>query len=168
MTATATDLIGRNHRWNYNEDRGRSKIPRKNISVLIVDDVRESVIPLERVLTSLGCSVYFVADGYEAIEFLSKDNEIQLVFLDWNMPKMKGGKAIELTERSIAADSEAEKIWEGRSLPIVTYTGEDFEKMVVPLTSHFSFIDHWPKTMHFEELYLQVQGIINYLMKQSH
>jgi len=139
-----------------------------SISVLIVDDVRESIVPLERVLRSLGCSVFFVQNGFEAVEFLSKDSEIQLIFLDWNMPRMEGGETIEKTEASIYGNEISEKIWEGRKLPVVTYTGEDITRMYVPLTSHFSFIDHWPKSMAFNDLYLQVQGIINYLMKPKH
>jgi CheY-like chemotaxis protein len=154
-------------KWDYEEKTPRVQ-KENHLSVLIVDDVHESIVPLERVLRALGCSVFFVQNGYEAIEFLSHDSEIQLIFLDWNMPKMEGGETIEKTEKTISEDKNSEKIWEGRSLPVVTYTGEDIEKMYVPLTSHFSFIDHWPKSMAFQELYLQVQGIVNYLMKPSH
>ncbi len=154
-------------KWNY-ERKALKTRKEKHLSVLIVDDVHESVIPLERVLRALGCSVFFVQDGYEAIEFLSHDSEIQLVFLDWNMPKMEGGETIEKTEKTISGDKKSLKIWEGRSLPVVTYTGEDIGKMYVPLAPHFSFIDHWPKSMAFQELYLQVQGIVNYLMKPHH
>jgi DNA-binding response OmpR family regulator len=62
----------------------------KTMAILVVEDIisaRETVIHM---LRALGYSVFFEAEnGIQAFEKI-KENEIDLVISDWNMPKMNG------------------------------------------------------------------------------
>jgi CheY-like chemotaxis protein len=149
------------------EDKLNLRDP-QGVKVLIVDDEAESVLPLKRVLQDHGCTVFFLNDGSEAEEFLSENESIKLVFLDWNMPEIEGGEALAQAERNIASSEELTEAWSHRNIPVVTYTGEARSKMRLPLTSHFAFIDHWPKTMRLSELRLQVESVMAYLQNRGH
>jgi CheY-like chemotaxis protein len=112
--------------------------------------------------------VYFVQDGLSAVDFLSQDRTIQLIFLDWNMPVIEGGETIRKAEEKIAGNGDFQKCWLERNLPVVTYTGEDAKNMNLPQVEHFVFVDHWPKSMGFEELMNQVRAILSYVLKTTH
>jgi len=140
----------------------------KGLTVLIVDDEPESILPLKRILQDEGCTVFFLSDGCEAEEFLSENKNIKLVFLDWNMPKIEGGATLVKVEKNIAADDELADAWAQRNIPVVTYTGESRASIRFPRTSHFAFIDHWSKSMRLSDLRLQVESVMAYLENRGH
>lgn len=57
--------------------------------ILIVDDEENARIGLSKLLSQEGYQVDSVANGFEALEFLSKQR-VNLVISDINMPKMNG------------------------------------------------------------------------------
>ncbi len=65
----------------------------KQFNILVVDDDKEIVEVLTKLLTLEGYQVYQAYDGIEAVEIVNK-NEINLIFLDVMMPKLNGISAM--------------------------------------------------------------------------
>ena len=57
---------------------------------LVVDDSRTVRIIIGNVLRELGIEVTEAADGVEALARIEQDPDLDLVLLDWNMPRMNG------------------------------------------------------------------------------
>ncbi len=63
----------------------------KDISILIVDDNRNNRVVLQKILSTWGFNVKEAESGIKALEYLmSKDNRVNLVILDHQMPGMDG------------------------------------------------------------------------------
>jgi CheY-like chemotaxis protein len=83
------------------EKREKVKSPQlkkqlQNKTVLLIED-EENIIDIEALfLESLGLKVIKALNGEEAVKILQKENmQIDLVFVDWEMPVMNGEKTIE-------------------------------------------------------------------------
>jgi two-component system, sporulation sensor kinase E len=166
-TAMAFKEKKENKPWEHRE-KYHDLHPEERINILIIDDDPESVSPLKKILVNYGCHVHIAKDGFQGVEYLSHESDIKLVFLDWNMPRIEGGETIVLAEKTILEDRNSHEFWLGRSIPVVTYTAEDSEKIRVPRVPHFSFVDHWPKSMGPEKLFFQVREILAYIHEMSH
>jgi two-component system chemotaxis response regulator CheY len=57
---------------------------------LVVDDSRVMRRLLSDMLRQIGFEVSEAVNGHEAIEFLERENEPDVVLVDWNMPVMTG------------------------------------------------------------------------------
>jgi DNA-binding response OmpR family regulator len=57
--------------------------------ILLVDDDEAHVLAVDESLQSSGHEIFKVRDGEGAVEFLT-ENLVDLVILDWNLPKMSG------------------------------------------------------------------------------
>ena len=69
-------------------------------TVLVVDDEPSIVRLATRSLTTLGLQVLTAADGAEAAELFEHHRDtIDLVVLDWNLPRMTGGQVLEVIHR---------------------------------------------------------------------
>jgi CheY-like chemotaxis protein len=132
--------------------------------ILIVDDDYDSIKPLERTLSSLGCYVQIATDANQAVELLS-ETPYDLVFLDWLLPEMKGGEAVKAAEESLAKDDDL--YWSER-MPIVTYSSSELKERKLPPAKHFAFIDHWKKPMAYGDLLMQVKEVLNYIDRKGH
>ena len=82
---------------------------------LLVDDNKDVLIYLNRVLTDTGVSIITARSGFEAIEIIKATPDIDVVLLDMQMPEMNG---IETTR-------EIRKI--RKNLPIIAQTAFIFE-----------------------------------------
>lgn len=82
---------------------------------LIVDDNKDILLYLERVLSETGIETFAARSGYEAIDILKKVSDIDLVLLDMQMPEMNG----------IEATREIRKI--RGDIPIIAQTAFIFE-----------------------------------------
>ncbi len=82
---------------------------------LIVDDNKDILLYLERVLTETGIETFAARSGFEAIDILKKVTDIDLVLLDMQMPEMNG----------IEATREIRKI--RGDIPIIAQTAFIFE-----------------------------------------
>lgn len=65
----------------------------ENASVLVVDDDRDIVKAIEKLLSMEGYKIYKACNGLEAIDCLMQ-NEIQLILIDVMMPKLDGLSAM--------------------------------------------------------------------------
>jgi PAS domain S-box-containing protein len=82
---------------------------------LIVDDNKDVLIYLNRILIDTGVSVITARSGFEAIELIKAISDIDVVLLDMQMPEMNG----------IEATKEIRKI--RKNLPIIAQTAFIFE-----------------------------------------
>lgn len=98
----------------------------KQLRILLVDDFEMIRSLLKQALKQLGYTDLTEAvDGADALEKLNKANEsgqpFDLVFLDWNMPKMTG---IEVVQKCKSDDNL-------KNIPFIMITAEREQKSVV-------------------------------------
>jgi PAS domain S-box-containing protein len=86
-----------------------------NKKCIIVDDNKDVLTYLNRILLDTGISILIARSGYEAIELIKSSTDIDVVLLDMQMPGMNG----------IEAAKEIRKIRE--NLPIIAQTAFIFE-----------------------------------------
>jgi CheY-like chemotaxis protein/nitrogen-specific signal transduction histidine kinase len=82
---------------------------------LLVDDNKDVLIYLNRILTDTGVSILTARSGFEAIELIKRYPDIDVVLLDMQMPEMNG----------IEATKEIRKI--RKDIPIIAQTAFVFE-----------------------------------------
>jgi len=82
---------------------------------LLVDDNKDVLIYLNRILLDTGITIFLARSGIEAIEIIKSTPDIDVVLLDMQMPEMNG----------IEATKEIRKI--RKSLPIIAQTAFVFE-----------------------------------------
>jgi CheY-like chemotaxis protein len=82
---------------------------------LLVDDNKDVLIYLNRILTDTGVTIITARSGIEAIDIIKSTPDIDVVLLDMQMPEMNG----------IEATKEIRKI--RRDIPIIAQTAFIFE-----------------------------------------
>lgn len=100
-----------------------SRVPQK---ALIVDD--QSVRMLKSFLTSLGFEVTVLTSGQEAIDSFNSANIFDLVFMDYNMPRMTG---LQTTQSIRTMHPELD-------IPFVLYSTEDGVTREEAMTAKFT------------------------------
>ncbi|SDN03489.1 CHASE3 domain-containing protein [Bacillus sp. OK048] len=86
----------------------------KGKKVLLVEDDRRNVFALVTALEKKGVKVQVAENGKRAIEFLQKQADYDLVFMDIMMPVMGGYEAMNIIRQDLAMDS----------LPIIALTAK--------------------------------------------
>ena len=87
---------------------------------LIVDDSSTTRMILRKILSALGFDTVEAANGSEALEQMSRHDEIRLALVDWNMPVMNGFEFIvearkesrfdDVVMMMVTTESEIEKV----------------------------------------------------------
>lgn len=71
-----------------------------NPSILIAEDVESNFLYLKAVLSKLNATIYWAKNGLEAVEICDdKNNQIDLVFMDLQMPEMNGYEATQVLKK---------------------------------------------------------------------
>ena len=78
-------------------------------NILIAEDVESNFLYLKAVLSKLNATIFWAKNGVEAVE-ICDENQIDLIFMDLQMPEMNGYEATELLKKKFP------------SLPIVAQT----------------------------------------------
>ena len=78
-------------------------------NILIAEDVESNFLYLKAVLSKLNATIFWAKNGVEAVE-ICDENQIDLIFMDLQMPEMNGYKATEILKKKFP------------SLPIVAQT----------------------------------------------
>jgi PAS domain S-box-containing protein len=105
----------KNKTRNANNDQLFTSIDWSSRKCLLVDDNKDVLIYLNRVLADTGVTILMARSGYEAIELIKAHPDIDVVLLDMQMPEMNG----------IEATREIRKI--RKNLPIIAQTAFIFE-----------------------------------------
>jgi len=87
---------------------------RRSLKVLIVDDEPVNRLVLARMVEHLGSQCIEASSGPEALELL-RQQHVDLVLMDIQMPKMSGIEAVELLRGEAGPNREA---------PVVAVTGD--------------------------------------------
>jgi CheY-like chemotaxis protein len=87
---------------------------RRCLKVLIVDDEPVNRLVLARMIEHLGSQCIEAASGAEALELL-RQQPVDLVLMDIQMPRMSGIEAVELLRADVGPNREA---------PVVAVTGD--------------------------------------------
>ncbi len=73
---------------------------KKSYKILVVDDVETSYFLLETILEKAGHEVKWAQNGNAAIKYCDKNNMIDLVLMDLNMPVMNGYEATKVIKKN--------------------------------------------------------------------
>ena len=71
---------------------------------LVIDDSRAVRIIIGNILREAGISVLEAKDGLEALEQIQQNPDIELLLVDWNMPRMNGLEVIRAVRAQRAFD----------------------------------------------------------------
>lgn len=117
--------------------------------VLIVDDDFGTLELFSALLETMGCQVEVALNGQIAIEKL-KQNQFDLMILDWQMPHMNGQETLE-------------KINSLKNLNLmnyVLYTSTEPMFICLPHTQNARFMDFWRKDTRVKKLRKRIQSVI--------
>ncbi|MBK9294742.1 MAG: response regulator [Oligoflexia bacterium] len=131
--------------------------------VLLADDDPESVELLQNVLTSFGFNVTLAFDGKKAMEALTK-RYYDIVFLDENMPSLKGTEVLEQIERIKERHLSKNEDW--RTLPVIFYSSAYLDNINLPQEEGFKFVGFWHKPLSIADLVTLTRRAVNDLKIQ--
>jgi PAS domain S-box-containing protein len=100
---------------SMNKENSLSSINWSSRKCLLVDDNKDVLIYLNRILLDTGVTILTARSGFEALELIKSTPDIDVVLLDMQMPEMNG----------IEATKEIRKI--RKNLPIIAQTAFIFE-----------------------------------------
>jgi len=63
-------------------------------NILIVDDDARNTFALSSYLEEIGMKIYFAENGFQAIDFLADNDNIEIILMDMMMPEMDGYEAM--------------------------------------------------------------------------
>lgn len=66
---------------------------KNNPNILIAEDVESNFLYLKAVLSKLNATIFWAKSGVEAVEICEREDSIDLVFMDLQMPEMNGYEA---------------------------------------------------------------------------
>ena len=117
-------------------------------TILIIDDQATDRLIYRRFLGEHYYGFIELADGGKALQYLSR-NKIDLILLDWQMPKVDGLETLKAIRRSM----------EYAQIPIIVITGkEDSESL--ELAFNFGCTDYIRKPVDRIELSARVQNVL--------
>lgn len=69
---------------------------KRNPNILIAEDVESNFLYLKAVLSKLNANVFWARNGLEVLEICEKEEMMDLVLMDLQMPEMNGYEATQL------------------------------------------------------------------------
>ena len=99
---------------------------RKKLRVLVVDDNRLARSLIGYFLGSLNFECVHAQDGVEALAQL-KENQFDLIVLDWKMPHCNGWETLQRGETLLKQKSQTEA-----PIPVVIYTDATLAELDIP------------------------------------
>jgi CheY-like chemotaxis protein len=70
-----------------------------NPNILVAEDVESNFLYIKAVLSKLNATIFWAKSGVEAIEICERENSIDLVFMDLQMPEMNGYEATQILKK---------------------------------------------------------------------
>jgi two-component system cell cycle response regulator DivK len=72
---------------------------KRNPNVLIAEDVESNFLYFKAVLSKLNAHVFWAKNGIEAVDICVKEEVMDLVFMDLQMPEMNGYEATQILKK---------------------------------------------------------------------
>jgi two-component system, cell cycle response regulator DivK len=94
-----------------------------NKTILIADDVKLNYLVLRAILGKTKANILWAEDGQQALEFCTQNQDIDVVLMDYNMPRLNGYEATKLIKKI------------RRDLPVISQTtysmgSHEFDELV--------------------------------------
>lgn len=127
-------------------------INNRNSKILIVDDSKVMQGLIEDLIKRYAMQCLKAADGLEALDVISKNPDIKLIFTDYHMPKMDG----------LAFTKELRKQFSKETMAVVAVTSDDSKKSL----AHFlkaGANDYITKPFTEEEFYARLNATLEIL-----
>jgi two-component system, chemotaxis family, sensor kinase CheA len=103
----------------------------KGVNILIVDDDARNTFALSSYLGIIGMQIHTAENGFQAIAFLSRQPDTDIILMDMMMPEMDGYEAIDRIRAN----------WATRQIPIIAVTAKamkgDREKCLLAGASEY-------------------------------
>jgi len=128
-----TDTKSKNNKWN-------------NKTILVVDDVPESILLIKELLSPTGINIVTASDGIEAIEKTSINPGIDVILMDIQLPRLNGMAA-------------AKKILSDRNIPIIIQSAFMNEEYRVECTN-IGCEDYIPKPFRASDLLQKIAKVL--------
>ncbi len=128
-----------------------------NLKVLVIEDDPTALLILERSMKSKGCSVDLVKNPESAIDRV-KEQEYDLIILDWCLPNMNGHEFLKRADKIIARKNQG--IFGAKSIPLVICSSRNSEEINLPLVSNFLFCEYWNKKLPFSTVISSIDAAI--------
>jgi PAS domain S-box-containing protein len=124
----------------------KDKLKWKDRTILLVDDVKESIILITEILQATGIQIITATNGIQAIEKFSLHPEIDLILMDIQLPKLNGL-------------ATAKRILARKNVPIIAqsaYLQQEYEKQC----EQIGCTDFIQKPINADELMLKIANFI--------
>lgn len=72
---------------------------KRNPNILIAEDVESNFLYLKAVLSKLNANVFWAKNGLEVLDICEKEDVIDLVLMDLQMPEMNGYEATQILKK---------------------------------------------------------------------
>lgn len=120
---------------------------------LVIDDSRTVRIIIGNILRELGMEVFEACDGMEALEELDRNPDVELLLVDWNMPRMNGFDFLRAVRAQraydgvrilmVTSESQSEQVVKALSAGANEYLMKPFNKDVLVAKLHL--MDAYPE-----------------------
>lgn len=128
-----------------------------NLKVLVIEDDPTALLILERSMKSKGCAVDLVKDPESALEKV-KQQDYDLVILDWCLPYMNGYEFLKQADKVIGKKNQGS--FGAKSIPLVICSSKNSEEINLPLVSNFLFCEYWNKKLPFSTVISSIESAI--------
>jgi len=128
---------------------GPAALALANRAILLVEDIELNQIIAQAILEEHGAIVHIANNGFDALAWLSRDEKIDLILMDIQMPEMDGFEATQKIRE--------EEIYD--QIPIIAMTANALEGDVEKC-KHLGMADHIAKPFEEDEL---IQTILKHL-----
>jgi CheY-like chemotaxis protein len=127
------------------------------LSVLIVDDDVNSTLILQKALMSISGNIEIdtVEAGKTAVHELTNKN-YDLVFMDHEMPDIKGPEVVRLADSAIAMLAEHRK----HKIPVITYTANQWKDWDTDKLAYVNVTGHMRKGQSFTKMQRELSDFI--------
>lgn len=108
---------------------------------LVIDDSRTVRVIIGKILEELNIEVHQARDGLEALELLKTTPGIELMLVDWNMPRMDGLEFLRAVRAQrayanvpilmVTSESEAEQVARALDAGATEYLMKPFTKEIL-------------------------------------
>ncbi len=83
----------------YKQQQEEKMNDKKNPAILIAEDVESNFLYVKAVLSKLNAHVFWAKNGIEAVDICDREDVMDLVFMDLQMPEMNGYEATKILKK---------------------------------------------------------------------
>lgn len=149
--------------FSWRSERRRSPAKeRTSPRILIVDDDLDIVTLLNKAFANFGCETMMSFDGETAISLMCSQ-PVDLIIIDWMMPTLSGGEALEEAQKILSQQQDRFIRNTPGEIPTIIFTGHNSQEIQLPNCQNFPLLDLWQKPMSFADLNRTISSTVQRL-----